>query len=123
MFPHLKFHKFTATYPDGKAHDQTDHISKGRRRHLGIRDVRSLRVADWVTDHYLVLVVEKVRERLVVCKQRAHIFHMESLNLKKLKHIEGKEQYRLEISNKLSDLENLDYEILLIILGTPLEKI
>jgi hypothetical protein len=33
---------------------------------------------------------------------------MERLNLKKLDEIEGKEQYRVEISNKFAALENLD---------------
>jgi hypothetical protein len=34
------------------------------------------------TDHYLV--VAKVRERLVMSKQTAHVFQMERFNLKKL---------------------------------------
>jgi hypothetical protein len=35
-----------------------------RRRHSNVLDVRSLRVADCDTDHYLA--VEKIRERLAV---------------------------------------------------------
>jgi hypothetical protein len=48
------------------------------------------------TDHYLM--VAKVRERLAVNKQRSHRFHMERFNLKKLNEVEGKEQYRVEVS-------------------------
>jgi hypothetical protein len=33
---------------------------------------------------------------------------MERFNLKKLNEVEGKEQYRVEISNRFTALENLD---------------
>jgi hypothetical protein len=46
------------------------------------------------------LVVANVRERLAVSKQRTHRVHMERYNLKKLNEVEGKEQYRVEISNR-----------------------
>jgi hypothetical protein len=35
-----------------------------------------------------------------VSKQTRHGFHMERFNLKKLNEIEGKEQYRIETSNR-----------------------
>jgi hypothetical protein len=50
------------------------------------------------TDHYLV--VAKVRARLRVNKQRSHRFHMKRLNLKNLNEVEGKEQHRVEVSNR-----------------------
>jgi endonuclease/exonuclease/phosphatase family metal-dependent hydrolase len=53
MFPHSNIHKFTWTSPDGKAHDQTDHILIDMRQHSSIFDVRSFRAADCDTDHYL----------------------------------------------------------------------
>jgi hypothetical protein len=55
--------------PEGKPHNQIDHILVGRRRHSNVLDVQSFRVADCDTDHYLV--VAKVRERLAVNKQRS----------------------------------------------------
>jgi hypothetical protein len=36
---------------------------------------------------------------------------MERFNLKKLNEVEGKEQYRVEISNRFASLENLDTEV------------
>ena len=59
MFPHQNIHYYNWTSPDGKTHNQIDHILTDRRRHSGILDVRSFRGADCDTDHYLV--VAKVR--------------------------------------------------------------
>jgi hypothetical protein len=49
----------------------------------------------------------KVRERLTVNKQRSHRFHKERFNL----NVEGKEQYRVEVSNRFPALEYLDTEV------------
>jgi hypothetical protein len=80
-------HKYTWTSPDGKTHNQIDHILVDRRSHSNILDVRSYRAADFDTDHYLV--VAKVRERLAVNKQRSNRFHMERFNLKKLNEVKS----------------------------------
>jgi hypothetical protein len=109
MFPHRNIYKYTWTYPDGKTHNQIDHILVDRRRHSNVLDVRSFRAADCDSDHYLV--VAKVRERLTVNKQRSHRFHMERYNLKKLNNVEGKEQFRVEVSNRFAALEDLDAEV------------
>jgi hypothetical protein len=61
------------------------------------------------TDHYLV--VAKVRERLAVNKQRSHNLHTERFNLKKLNDVEGKEQFRIEVSNRFATLEDLDAKV------------
>jgi hypothetical protein len=56
-------------------------------------------------------MVAKVRERLAVNKQRSQRFHLERFNLKKLNEVEGKEQYHVEVSNRLASLEDLDTEV------------
>jgi hypothetical protein len=94
MFPHRNIHKFTQTSLDGKTHSQIGHILKDRRRHSSVLDFRSCRAADCDLDHSLV--VAKVREKLAVSKQTAHIFHVERFDLKKLNKVEGKDQYRAE---------------------------
>jgi hypothetical protein len=42
---------------------------------------------------------------MAVSKQTRHKYHMDRFNLKKLNEAEGKEQYRVEISNRFSALE------------------
>jgi endonuclease/exonuclease/phosphatase family metal-dependent hydrolase len=103
-FPHHNSHKFTWT-SDGKTQNRIDHIWITRRRHSIVLEVRSFIGLDCDTDHYLL--VAGVRERLAVSKQTTHRFQMERFNHKKLNEIEGKEQYRVEISNRFPALENL----------------
>ena len=68
--------------------------------------MRSFRVADCDTDHYLVIA--KVRKRLVVGKQAAQRFDRQRFNLRKLNEPEVREQYQIEITNRFAVLENLN---------------
>jgi len=69
--------KYTWTSPDGKAHNQIDHMLIDRRWHSSMLDVRNFRGADSDTNHYLV--VAKVGEKLEVSKQAAQKFDGETL--------------------------------------------
>jgi hypothetical protein len=53
------------------------------------------------------MAVVIVRDRLAMSKQITHRFRVKRLNLNKLKKVEGKEKYRIELSNKLATLEIL----------------
>jgi hypothetical protein len=106
--------------PDGKTHNQIDHILVDRRRHSKVLEVRSFRVADCDTVHYLK--VAKIRERLAVNKQRSRRFYMERFHLKKLNVVEGKEKCHVEISNMFATLELMQRRNV-ILLGKRLEKI
>jgi hypothetical protein len=55
--------------------------------------------------------VAEVRERLAVSKQITHRVHTERFNLRKLNEVEGKEQYRVPISNIFAVLGHLDTEV------------
>jgi hypothetical protein len=57
------------------------------------------------------MLLAKVRERLAVNKLRSQRFDMERFNLKKLNDVEGKEQFRIEVSNRFSALKDLDTEV------------
>jgi len=75
-------HKYTWTSPDGKTHNQIDHILIDSRWHSSVMDLRSFRRADCYTDHYLVIA--KVRESLTVGKQAAQRFDRQRFNLRNL---------------------------------------
>jgi hypothetical protein len=51
-------------------------------------------------------------------EQKSHRLHMERFNLKKLNDVEGKEKYRVEVSNRFASLDYLDAA-----LGKLLERI
>jgi hypothetical protein len=53
-------------------------------------------------------MVAKIRERLAVNKQGSHKLHRERFNLKKLKEVEDKEKYHVEVSNMFAALGDLD---------------
>jgi hypothetical protein len=55
MFPYRNIHKYTWTSPDGKTHNQIEHILVDRRRHSKVLDVRSFMAADCDSDSYLVV--------------------------------------------------------------------
>jgi hypothetical protein len=56
-------------------------------------------------------VEANVRERLAVNKQKSKRFNLERFNLKKLNEVEGKEEYRIEVSNRIAAAEDLDAEV------------
>jgi hypothetical protein len=64
MVSHRNIHTYTRTSPEGKTHNQIDHLLIDRRLHSSIPDTRFFRGTYCDTDLYLV--VAKVRKRLTV---------------------------------------------------------
>ena len=98
-------HKYTWTSPDGKTHNQIDHILMERRWHSSILHVRSFRGPECDTEHYLV--VANVRDKLAISKQAAQKFDGERFNLRKQNDLEVRQQYQIEITNRFAALESL----------------
>ena len=105
-FPHKDIHKYTWTSPDGLTHNQIDHILIDKRRHTSIVDIRTFRGADCNSDHYLV--IGTLRERLSVAKRVEQQVNIRRFNIPKLKDVETKQQYQVEISNRFAALESSD---------------
>ena len=105
-FPHWNIHKYTWTSPDGKNHNQIDHVLIDRRWQSSVLDVQSFRGAECDTDHYPVTA--KVRERLAVGKQATQRLDRHRFNLSKLNELEFRKQYQVEITNRFAALENLN---------------
>jgi hypothetical protein len=64
IFPHRNIQKCMWTSPDGKPHNQIEHILRDGIHHSSILDVQSFRGADCDTNHYLM--VAEVRERQAI---------------------------------------------------------
>ena len=94
------------TSPDGKTHNQIDHVLIDRRWQSSVLHVRSFWGAECDTDHYLVIA--KVRERLAVGKQATQRLDRHRFNLSKLNELEVRKQYQIEFTNRFAALETLN---------------
>ena len=106
IFPYRNIDKYSWTSPDGKTHNQIDHVLIDRIWQSSVLYVRRFRGADCDTDIYLV--IGNVSERLAVAKQAAQRFDRQRFNLRELNEPEVREKYQIEITNRFAALENSD---------------
>ncbi|XP_065576374.1 uncharacterized protein LOC136037582 [Artemia franciscana] len=55
MFAHKTIHKYSWNSPDGRAHNQIDHLLINRKWKSSLQDVRAFRGADVASDHALMI--------------------------------------------------------------------
>ena len=73
---------------------------------ISVVDIRTFREADCNSDHYLV--IGELRERLSEVKRVEQQVNIRRFNIPKLKDVETKQQYQVEISNRFAALESSD---------------
>jgi hypothetical protein len=95
--------------PDGKTHNQIDHILVDIGRHSSVLGVSTFRGTDCHSDHYLAMT--KVRERFSVSKWATKNFDMEKFNHEKINEVKGKEQRQDKISKMFAALKKLDDDV------------
>jgi hypothetical protein len=79
-----------------------------RQRHASELDVPSFGAADCDMNNYMV--VAEIRKEIAVNKQGSHKFHVERFNFKRLNEVLVKEKYHVEVSNRITALEDLKAE-------------
>ncbi|KAL8622673.1 hypothetical protein ACOMHN_009307 [Nucella lapillus] len=107
VFPHKKIHKATWISPDGRTENQIDHITIGRKWRRSLHDVRTRRGADAASDHHLVVAV--LQTKLKAYKDQAGRPSFK-YNVNTLKDRVKANEFKVELRNRFSALENLTEE-------------
>ena len=91
IFPHRNIYQYTCISPDGKIHNQTDHVLVDMRLHSILLDVRSVRGLTVVL--ITIWWFQKSGKRLTASKQAAQKFDGERFDPRKLNAPEVRKQY------------------------------
>ena len=105
IFPHKNIHKRTWTTPDGRSHNQIDHILIKQRFRRSLQDVRSYRGADCDSDHYLVVANIKVKLKM---ERTPRTEKVRRFNVDKLKTQDIRNEFQIKIQNRFSTLDILE---------------
>ncbi|KAL8596941.1 hypothetical protein ACOMHN_027887 [Nucella lapillus] len=107
VFPHKKIHKATWISPDGRTENQIDHITIGRKWRRSLHDVRTRRGADAASDPHPVVAV--LQTKLKAYKDQAGRPSFK-YNVNTLKDRVKANEFKVELRNRFSALENLTEE-------------
>ena len=99
MFLHWNIHKYTWTPPDGKIHNQIDHILIG-----DCIEVYSM----YILSGELPVIMITIWWLQKLWKQAAQNFDVKRFNLKKLSELEVRKKYQIKILNRFPGLKNLN---------------
>lgn len=98
-FPRRDIYKWTWRSPDGRTHNQIDHVLISKRNASSILNVRTYRGADCDSDHFLVCM--RYRDR-TMSKERSSGQKAKRLHMEKLKIPETSIDYQNKIKKALN---------------------
>jgi len=103
IFQHRDIHLGTWRSPNGQTVNQIDHICYSKRWASSVQDVRAYRGPDVGSDHYMVMATLKVKLKAAGNKKVQKILDTTNLHSEATQY-----QFRLELSNRFSVLEQLN---------------
>lgn len=108
-FDHKEIHKTTWISPDGRTHNQIDHILLESKHLKSVKDVRSFRGADAKTDHFL-MIMRFEQEMPEIPKERLKT--KRKYNIEYLKDIKKKEEFEKDLTSRLAEkiVDNIESE-------------
>ncbi len=103
IFPHKRIHKETWVSPDTFTRNQIDHITINKKWRSSLQDLRVYRGADVNSDHYLLVAKVKLKLKNPDSRDKTTV---KKYDIAKLKDPEVANEFKLQLRNRFSVLEN-----------------
>ena len=105
LFPQKDIHNGES--PDEKTKNQIDHIMINQRWRSSLQDVTLMRGADCNSDYRMLLAKMKIK----LSKEKKTETKRVKYNIDKLKDLQNKDEFQLELRNEFSALHNEEQEL------------